>query len=42
LKDPPTRERYNREYKKTAALYYQGQPSFDEILATLLKNLDKL
>ena len=36
------RKRYEQEYKKPNALYYQGQPSFDEILRTLLKNLDKL
>jgi hypothetical protein len=42
LKDLPTRERFYREYKKTATLYYQGQPSFDEILGLLSENLYKL
>jgi len=42
LKDSSLRERYRQEYKKTAALYYQGQPEFDEMLKTLLKNLEKL
>ena len=42
LKDEQIRKRYEQEYKKTNALYYQGQPSFDEILGTLSENLDKL
>ncbi|MCC6759043.1 MAG: nucleotidyl transferase AbiEii/AbiGii toxin family protein [Candidatus Omnitrophica bacterium] len=42
VKDPQTRERFKQEYQKTAALYYQGQPSFDEILGTLSENLNKL
>lgn len=42
LKDTATREIFEKEYKKTVALYYQGQPSFDEILRTLLDNFDKL
>ncbi len=42
LKDEPLRKLYEQEYKKTAALYYQGQPPFDEILETLLENLHRL
>jgi hypothetical protein len=42
LKDAQIRDRYEQEYKNTAALYYQGQPSFDEILGTLSESLNKL
>ena len=42
LKDEKLRKRYEQEYKKINALYYQGQPSFDEILRTLSENLHKL
>ena len=42
LKDAQTRKQYEREYKKTAVLYYQGQPLFDEILGTIAKNLARL
>jgi len=42
LKNKQIRKLYEQEYKKTAALYYQGQLSFDEILGTLSENLDKL
>ncbi|MBZ0166027.1 MAG: nucleotidyl transferase AbiEii/AbiGii toxin family protein [Candidatus Omnitrophica bacterium] len=42
LKNPETRGLLEKEYKKTAALYYQGQLSFDEILKTLSRNLEKL
>jgi len=42
LKNAETRKQFEKEYKTTSALYYQGQPSFDEILRTLLDNLDKL
>lgn len=42
LKDTATRELFEKEYKKTAALYYQGQPSFEEIMRTLAENSDKL
>lgn len=42
LKDERIRERFEQEYKKNSALYYQGQLPFDEILGTLSKNLDKL
>jgi hypothetical protein len=42
LKDGEIRERFEQEYKNTAALYYQGQLPFDEILETISKNLDRL
>lgn len=42
LKNAETRKRYEHEYQKTSALYYQGQPPFDEILDIIAKNLSKL
>lgn len=42
LKDEQIRKLYEQEYQKTAALYYHGQPPFEEILGTLSENLDKL
>ena len=32
LKNPKTRERFIERYKKTAKLYYKGQPDFNEVL----------
>ncbi|MBL7072462.1 MAG: nucleotidyl transferase AbiEii/AbiGii toxin family protein [Candidatus Omnitrophica bacterium] len=42
LNDSETRELFEKEYKKTAALYYQGQMSLTDILNKVLKNLDRL
>lgn len=42
LKDPNVRTLFETEYKKTKPLYYQGQPSFEEICEVLSKNLKKL
>lgn len=42
LKGEQIRQQYEQQYKKTAALYYQGQMPFDEILGVLSENLDKL
>lgn len=42
LKDTATREIFEKEYKKTSALYYQGQISLNEIMDKVLKYLDKL
>lgn len=42
LKDSQIRDRFEKEYRKTLALYYQGQPSFDEILGRILGSLNKL
>lgn len=35
LVDSVQRQRFAQEYRKTAALYYQGQPDFDELLARI-------
>ena len=35
LDDPGQRARFAREYRKTSALYYQGQPDFDLLLARI-------
>lgn len=35
LEDPVQRETFAAEYAKTAALYYQGQPPFEEILGRI-------
>jgi hypothetical protein len=37
-----TRELYERAYEAGSALYYQGKPSFTEILATLNKWKERL
>lgn len=42
LSDPETRALYQREYEKTAALYYQGQIPFGEILARIHRHIDQL
>ena len=42
LKDAETRKQYEDEYKKTAALYYEGQPLFEEIMDIISKNLGRL
>ena len=42
LKDTAVREFFEKEYKKTSALYYQGQLPFDEIVGVLSENLNKL
>ncbi|MCO5118044.1 MAG: nucleotidyl transferase AbiEii/AbiGii toxin family protein [Burkholderiaceae bacterium] len=36
------RERFAREYRKTAALYYLGKPDFDELLARIHQYVDAL
>lgn len=40
LKDPDQRRRFAREYRKTAALYYQGQPDFEALLARIHQYID--
>jgi hypothetical protein len=35
LSDPDQRELFAREYRKSSALYYQGQPGFDQLLARI-------
>ena len=42
LSDPATREAYRKAYAATSALYYAGQPSFDDILATFAVWRDRL
>lgn len=42
LEDPEERARFAREYKKTAALYYNGQPDLEDILARIHQFIDKM
>ncbi|MBS1605083.1 MAG: nucleotidyl transferase AbiEii/AbiGii toxin family protein [Bacteroidetes bacterium] len=42
LEDPAIREEYQKRYKRTAAIYYRGQPPFDELLDRIRQNLHKL
>jgi hypothetical protein len=42
LSDQATRDLYRREYEKTKNLYYQKQPSFDEVLSCINKYLPSL
>jgi len=42
FRDKATLKEFESEYKKTAALYYAGQPTFTEILSRIKANIDKL
>jgi hypothetical protein len=42
LIDPDQRNLFAREYRKSSALYYQGQPDFDQLLARISKHLDSM
>jgi hypothetical protein len=42
LNSPELKERFIERYKKTAALYYRGQPDFNELLAEINKWVEKL
>jgi hypothetical protein len=42
LKDPAQRAFFAREYKKSAALYHQGQPDFDQLLDRIGQHLDSM
>ncbi len=42
LTDPEQRELFAREYRKSSALYYQGQPDFDQLLARIGKHLNSM
>lgn len=42
LEDAEERVRFAREYQKTAALYYNGQPALDEILARVQQYIDRM
>lgn len=40
LNDAAQRERFAKEYRKTSALYYQGQPDFDLLVARMHQHID--
>ena len=42
LSDPEQRALFAREYKKSSALYYQGQPDFDKLLARIGEHLNSM
>ena len=42
MKDADKRSVYKKEYERRAALYYQGQPPFDDVLAVIAENLGRL
>ena len=42
LADEKFRARYKERYQLTSALYYKGQPGFEEILERIGKIVDKL
>lgn len=42
LGDKGTRYLYTTEFNKTADLYYEGQPTFDEIISNIHQHIDKL
>ena len=42
MSDATHRALYKKEYERRAALYYQGQPPFDEVLSIIRKNLTRL
>ncbi len=42
LSNGKIRNEYTARYKKTAALYYQGQPTFEELLLRIKKHIKKL
>ncbi len=42
LKNPELKERFIERYKKTAKLYYKGQPDFNELIAEIGKWIEKL
>lgn len=42
LSDPKVQSEYNKRYQSTSAIYYRGQPLFEEILDRLHACLDKL
>ena len=42
LNDSGQRDLFAREYKKSSALYYQGQPDFDQLLARIGVHLDSM
>ena len=42
LTDRTQRQQFEQEYRKTAALYYKGQPDFDQILARIAQHITAL
>ena len=42
LEDTEERVRFVSEYRKTSALYYNGQPDLNEILARIRQHIDKM
>lgn len=42
LSDPAQRDLFAREYRKSSALYYQGQPDFDQLLDRIGKHLNSM
>ncbi len=42
LSSKEIRSTYEKRYNRTAALYYQGQPPFDELMARIKAHIDKL
>jgi len=42
LADPSRRKTFAAEYGRTAALYYQGQPPFEDIVARIHEHIDRL
>ena len=42
LSDPEQRYLFAREYNKSSALYYQGQPDFDQLIDRISKHLELL
>ena len=42
LDDHEERARFKKEYQKTAALYYNGQPELEEILSRIGQFIDKM
>ena len=42
LNNPELRKRFTERYKKTAALYYKGQPNFNDIHSEISKWVGKL
>ena len=42
LTDPVERNKFKAEYQKTAALYYNGQPGFEDILERIATYIDRM
>jgi hypothetical protein len=42
LSDPEIRATFKKGYEETEALYYNGQPDFDQLLERIKGNIDKL